>query len=68
MRVTTLMKHILEPNQDKKISIYIGGKQYELGKAFVTDDILGENGELKEHGRVILCAGEPIMETSGESV
>lgn len=68
MRVTTLMKHILEPNQDKKVSIYIGGKQYELGKAFVTDDKKGENGEIVSYGRVILCAGEPIMEKKSESV
>lgn len=68
MRVTTLIKHILEPHQDKKVCIYIGGKNYELGKAFVTDDVMGENGELKEHGRVILCAGEPIMEKPSEPV
>ena len=68
MRATTLMKHILEPHQDKKIYIRVNSKNYELGKAFVTDDVMGENGELKEHGRVILCAGEPIMEKPSESV
>ena len=68
MRVTTLMKNILANNQDKKVSIYLGGKQYELKNAFVTDDTLGENGEVLTYGRVILCAGEPIMEKKPESL
>jgi len=62
MRATTLVKHILEPNIDKKVCVSIGGKLYDLGKAFVTDDKLGENGEVLERGRIILSAGEPIME------
>jgi len=62
MRVTTLMKHILEPNQDKKICISINGVLYELGKAFVTDDKVGADGVVVNYGRVILCAGEPYME------
>lgn len=62
MRVTTLIKHILEPHQDKKVCISVGGKLYDLGKAFVTEDKVGENGEVTERGRVILSAGEPVVE------
>lgn len=60
MRASTLNK-TLENHKEKRTYISVNGKLYELGKIFVYDDQLDEEGKLKNPGRVVLYAGNPLV-------
>ena len=60
MRACTLTNSVLKNNQDKRVYISCGGVLYEMGKVFVYDDILNDDGTVKEYGKVVLFADTPV--------